>query len=193
MNFSDLVIPPFVRWAVLAAAVTTVFGAGAKAGMWYSDRENSTAIADAKRETAELRANVSTAAAKQAERAVQAAARQINIVQEVTRDSTSRSRALDGRIAAGGLRFSAFEGGRSACSLPARAGDPRPSADEPTQFVSAGAERDPGSVQGGMEQTLQQAARDAQQLAEVIDAVCKLGVCGPEQGLERLHDPGYVQ
>lgn len=179
MSLTDLVIPPWVRWMALAAAVAAIFGAGAKSGMWYSDKRNSTAIAEAKRETAELRANVSTAAAKQAERAVQAAARQTNTVQEVTRDSTNRSRTLDQRIAAGVMRLTAATGG-SACRLPTSASDPSPSADSTAQSVPAGESRDPGEIPGGVEQSLQQAARDAQQITELIDAACKLGVCGEQ-------------
>lgn len=181
MSLTDIVIPPFVRWIALAAAVAAIFGAGAKSGMWYSDKQNSAAIAEAKRETAELRANVSTAAAKQAERAVQAAARQINIVQEVTRDSSNRARTLDQRIATGGLRLAAAAGS-SDCRLPASASDPGSPADEPAQSVLAGESRDPGEIPGGVEQALQQAARDAQQLAELIDAACRVGVCGEQEG-----------
>lgn len=185
MSLTDLIIPPWVRYAALAVAVAGVFGAGAKAGTWWQGRADAVTVATAKgdtakakQETAELRANVSTAAARQAERAVQIAAQQIKTNQEITHDSTTRARALDARLAAGGLRLAASNAG-STCRLPTGTGDPGSSADQPAQSLPAGAGRDPGSVPGGVEQALPNAARDAQQLAELIDAAHRVGCVGP--------------
>lgn len=177
MSVADLIIPEWGKVVALAAAAALVFGAGYKAGLWYEGHKSAAEIEAAKRETAELRANVSTAAAKQAEIAVQAAARQINTLQEVTRDSTTRARALDQRIAAGGLRLGSAIGG-NACRLPTGPGDPRASADAPAQSLPAGAERDTGAVSGDLDQALQSAARDAQQVMELIDAAYKIGCAG---------------
>lgn len=184
MSITDLVMPPWVRYAALAVAVAGVFGAGATAGAWWQSRVDAVTVATAngeretaRRETAELRANVSTAAARQAERAVQIAAQQIKTTQEITHDSNSRARTLEQRIAAGGLRLAASNGG-STCRLPAASRNSGPSADQSAQSLPAGAGRDPGAVPGGVEQALQGAARDAQQLAEVIDAAYRVGCAG---------------
>lgn len=184
MSLSDFVMPPWARWVGLAIAVAGVFGTGVKTGAWWQGRADAETVATAKwdtakakQETAELRANVSTAAAGQAERAVQVAAQQIKTTQEITHDSTSRARALDRRLAAGGLRLAASNGG-SACRLPTDSSDPGTSADQPSESLSARAGRDPGEVPGGVGQALQDAARDAQQLAEVIDAAYRVGCVG---------------
>lgn len=182
MMLTDLVIPPWVRWFAFALAVAGVFGAGAKTGAWWQGRADAADVATAKgeretarRETAELKANVSTAAARQAEHAVQVAAQQIKTTQEITHDSTNRARALDSRLAAGGLRLAASNSG-STCRLPAGSGDPGASSGQSAQSLSAGAGRDSGAVQSGMaDPVLENAARDAQQLAEVIDAAYRAG------------------
>ena len=185
MSLTDLVIPPWVRWGALALAVAGVFGAGAKAGAWWQGRADAATVATSKgereasrRETAELKANVSTAGARQAEHAVQVAAQQIKTTQEITYDSTSRARALDARLAAGGLRLPASNGG-STCRLPPGASNPGASADPTAQSLSAGPERDPGSIQGGVADAVREdAARDAQQLAELVDAAYRVGCAG---------------
>ena len=184
MSLTDLVIPPWVRWGALALAVAGVFGAGAKAGAWWLGRADAADVATSKgeretarRETAELRANVSTAAARQAEHAVQVAAQQIKTTQEITHDSTTRARALNDRLAAGSLRLAANSG--STCRLPAGPGDSGASAGQPAQSVPAGAGRDPGAVQAGVENEVRgNAARDAQQLAELVDAAYRVGCAG---------------
>lgn len=184
MSLTDLVIPSWVRWLALTLAVAGVFGAGAKAGAWWQGRADAADVATSKgeretarRETAELRANVSTAATRQAEHAVQVASQQIKTTQEITHDSTTRARALDGRIAAGGLRLNS--NGGDTCRLPAGSGDSGASADHSAQSVPAGAGRDPGTVQGGVAGSVREdAARDAQQLAEVIDAAYRVGCAG---------------
>ena len=184
MMLTDFVIPPWVRWFAIALAVAGVFGAGAKAGAWWQGRADAADVAAAKseretarRETAELKANVSTAAARQAEKAVQVASQQIKTTQEITRGSTNRARALDGRIAAGGLRLNS--NGGDTCRLPAGSGDSGASADQSAQSVPVGAGRDPGAVQGGVAGSVREdAARDAQQLAEVIDAAYRVGCVG---------------
>ena len=184
MSLTDLVIPPWVRWGALALAVAGVFGAGAKTGAWWQGRADAVSVATAngeketaRRETAELRATVSTAAARQAEHAVQVAAQQIKTTQEITRDSTTRARALDARLAAGGLRLAA--NGGSTCRLPTNPGDPGASSGLAAQFLSAGSERDPGEIPAGMAgQVFEDAARDAQQLAELIDAAYRVGCAG---------------
>lgn len=174
MSLTDLVIPPWVRWGALALAVAGVFIAGAKAGAWWQGKIDSAEIAAAKIELAQFKVSVSTAAAKQAEKAVQIAAKQIKTTQEITHDSTNRARALDARIAAGGLRLNSNCG--YTCRLPAGSGDPGASAGQSAQSLPAGAGRDSGAVQSGMaDPVLENAARDAQQLAEVIDAAYRVG------------------
>lgn len=180
MGITDLIVPPWARFAAIAVGVAMVFGAGYKAGHWARDKTANVELATAKQETADLRAAVSTAAAAQASQALQVAAKQATTTQEVIRDSTTRSRALDQRIAAGGLRLGTADH-RSACSLPAVANDTGALADAPTQSVPAGDERATGEVPGGVDQAVQSAARDAQQLAELIDAACKLLLCGQSQ------------
>lgn len=180
MGITDLIIPPWARIAAIAVGVALVFGAGYKSGHWVRDKTAVAEIATAKRETADLRAAVSTSAATQAAQALQVAAKQATTTQEVIRDSTTRSRALDQRIAAGGLRLGAADH-RSTCHLPAVTSDTGVLADAAAQSVPAGDERVAGEVPGSMDTTVQSAARDAQQLAELIGAACKLGLCGQSQ------------
>lgn len=178
MTLTDLAIPPWVRWAVLALAVAGVFGAGAKTGAWWQGKIDASEIAAAKLETANLRSSVSIEAAKQAQKAIDAANQQAKTTQEITHDSTTRARALDVRLAAGGMRKPASNGG-STCRLPAITGDSGASTGQPAQSVPAGAGRDPGSIQGGVADAVREdAARDAQQLAEVIDAAYRVGCAG---------------
>lgn len=175
MSLTDLVIPPWVRWAAVALAVSGVFGAGAKTGAWWQGKIDASEIAAAKLETANLRSSVSIEAAKQAQKAIDAANQQAKTTQEITHDSTTRARALDARLAAGGMRKPASNGG-STCRLPPGASNPGASADPTAQSLSAGPERDPGSIQGGVADAVREdAARDAQQLAEVIDAAHRVG------------------
>ena len=178
MWMTDLVIPSWCKWAALSLAVAGVFGAGTKTGAWWQEKIDSSQIAAAKLETAQLKAITSTEAAKQASKAVQIAAQQAKTSQEVTNDSTTRARALDARLATGGLRLTASNGG-CACRLPSIPGNPGASSDLASQSLPAGSERNPGQVQTGVEdKVLEDAARDSQQLSELIDAAYRLGCAG---------------
>lgn len=181
---------PWVRLALVLGVVAAVFGAGVRAGGWLSDRAHAGELASAQRDTeqarrsaAELQAAVDRAASEQAQKTAAAVIKQSNTTQEVSRESSDRRERLDLRIAAGGLRIAA-QPHSSGCSLPTIATGPGRTDEAAAQPVPADRAGNPGAPAPGLaaemppaQQVIDDAARDAQQLAELAEWVCRQGMC----------------
>ena len=179
MSLTDLVIPPWLRVAACAVVVGLIFGSGYHSGRWVGDHRHAGELASAQRETeqakrvtADLRAAVDRAASEQAKRVAETAIAQTNTSNEVTHAYIDHRNALEQRIAAGGLRVAATSTTGGGCHLPtvaASAGNTDQPAAQPTIAEAGGAP--------DAQQVIGDAARDAQQLADLIEWVCRQGMC----------------
>lgn len=179
MSLTDLVIPLWVRVAACVAVVGVIAGIGYRAGGWVSDHRHAGELASAQRETeqakratAELQAAVGRAAGDQAQKTAQTVIARTNTSNEVTHAYIDHRGALERRISAGGLRVSATSTAGSGCRLPAIA----TSAGQPDQPASQSAITESGGAPEE-QQVIEDAARDAQQLADLIEWVCRQGMC----------------
>lgn len=189
MNLTDLVIPPWVRVAAYVAVVGLIFGAGYRAGGWVSDNRNAAKIATAERgrdkaqnDLATYRLQVREAAAEQATSAAQQTIKQATITQESAHAYINHRGTLEQRIAAGGMRTGASQGSAGSSRLGTVAATPGRTANASPQSVPAGEGRIAGALPLRMDEALRDkvidnAALDAQQLAELIDSACRLGLC----------------
>lgn len=190
MSLTDLVIPPWVRVAACAAVVGLIFGAGYHTGGWVSDCRNAAKIVDAEHERdkaqndlAANRLQVREAAAAQATSVAQQTIKQATITQESAHAYINHRSSLEQRIAAGGMH-NATADRSGGCHLPAIASGPSRTDEGAPQPVPTDAGRDPGEapVDAAAEvqptqQVVDDAARDAQQLADLIEWVCRQGMC----------------
>ena len=194
MSLADLVIPLWVRIAACATVVGLIFGAGYRTGGWVSDNRNAAKIATAERgrdkaqnDLAAYRLQVREAAAEQATGAAQQTIKQATITQESAHAYINHRGTLEQRIAAGGLRTGTNQGSPGGCRLGAVAATAGRTADAPAQSVPAGTGGTAGALSLRMDEALRDkvidnAALDAQQLAELIDAACRQGLCpAPER------------
>lgn len=189
MSLTDLVIPPWVRIAACAAVVGLIFGAGYRAGGWMSDNRNAAKIATAERgrdkaqnDLAAYRLQVREAAAEQATGAAQQTIKQAEITQESAHAYINHRGTLEQRITAGGLRTGSGQGSAGRGRLGAVATTAGRIANASAQSVPAGTGGTAGALSLRMDEALQDkvidnAALDAQQLAELIDSACRLGLC----------------
>ncbi len=179
MSLTDLVIPPWARVAACAVVVGLIFGSGYHSGRWVGDHRHAGELASAQRETAqakrataELQAAVDRSASDQAQKTAQTVITQTNTSNEVTHAYIDHRSALEQRIAAGGLRVAATSTTGGSCYLPpvaASAGNTDQPASQSSIAEAVGAP--------DAQQVTEDAARDAQQLADLIEWVCRQGMC----------------
>lgn len=146
--------------------VALLFWAGFSAGYGLSSKIAQGKIQSAIAEKETLRAGVAEAAARQASINSSILANQSKISMEVSSGYSARRSDLNTRISSGGLRSATA----ASCSdLPGFAKSPIGIDPTPAQSVAVESNREANTVPN--------AARDAQQLAEIIDWLCKQGMC----------------
>lgn len=205
MNLADYVIPGWLKWSIAGVLASGLVAAGYQAGRVVSAAEVASASVDAANARAELagfKGKVATEAAEQAETVVTQVVKQTRISQEGAGAYIQHRGALDQRIAAGGLglrvsnagiglriRPENNRAGADSHGIRTAAGIAAGATDGATQSLPAGAGGNPDTLSRGMaealpatQQVTEDAARDAQQLAELIDTACKLGLCPSSSG-----------
>lgn len=146
-----------------------VFCAGVSAGSWVTSNTKDKQIAAIERDWAQQRAEASNAGLKAERKTTQTVIKQAKVKQEVDHDAIKRRSILDERLADERLRNrKRITRCYDVPTLPAPT----------TEFASAASQSAPieaGRSAGALPSSVEEnAARDAQQLAELIDALYRL-------------------
>lgn len=180
--FTSLIPAPYqllARILLYAALVASLVGWGFVKGVSHADAKASVQIAAMKKQWDAERLKISSVGAVAAQHTASVVIAQQGINQESDNGAQKSSSSLDARIARGGLRIPTINcsagGGGGGGNVPAVSDATSPLADASAQSEPIATGRSAAEVQS----IIDNAARDAQRLAELIDYILNQAEANP--------------